>query len=66
MPLIGNSWDSRIILAGDINISVTPFSWNSPSLTNLKDFIHAPSSSSVLENGGIEPGVIPPIMLALP
>lgn len=61
VPEHGACHDSRGILAGDINSSVMPSSWNWPSRTNLKALMHAPSSTSVLENGGIEPGEIPPI-----
>ena len=46
---------------GALRISVMPSSWKRPSFTSLKATIIAPSSSSLLERGGIDPGAMPPM-----
>eukprot|EP00982_Pelagococcus_subviridis_P008144 30817-Pelagococcus_subviridis.AAC.1 len=45
---------------GFVSSAVIPSSMKTPPSTSLNVLIAAPSSASVLENGGIDPGVIPP------
>mmetsp|Transcript_28012 Transcript_28012/g.85921 ORF Transcript_28012/g.85921 Transcript_28012/m.85921 type:complete len:205 (-) Transcript_28012:1361-1975(-) len=49
-----------VLRAGDSSNSTMPFSSKTPFFTNRKASMTAPSSASVVESAGIEPGVDPP------